>query len=273
MTYLNPYTKLRMKWGIALETKYIISLDGAKIAYQVLGKGPALLLVHGAGAQGKSRWIEYGWAKALEKYFTVIIPDLRGFGESDKSYEENFYSIDKILDDLNAIVRECGFKEYYYFGHSYGATIGFQACKRSESIKKAICAGSYFGDDFFKIIVPTWIREYEDANLKKKENKLSQMGLSDEEIDWIEKTDLNLWIAQFKAWNKWDGVHPKDIKAKLFVYTGTKDTENIVEHIRKQEEDIKNHNITLKVFENLNHDELIRKIETVSPWVIDFFMK
>lgn len=78
-----------------METKYAVSKDGAKIAYNVAGSGYPLMLVHGIESF-KEKWIERGWIGVLKKYFTVMSIDLRGHGASDKSYDSEFYSIDNI---------------------------------------------------------------------------------------------------------------------------------------------------------------------------------
>ncbi len=56
-------------------------VNGIKIHYVIGGKGDPLVLVHGFG----QNW--YMWNRLipeLSKHFTVIAPDLRGVGESDK---------------------------------------------------------------------------------------------------------------------------------------------------------------------------------------------
>lgn len=142
-----------------MNSEYIVSTDGAKIAYNVLGHGFPLVLAHGMGSN-KEMWLDRKWGEILKDHFTVISIDLRGHGQSDKSYDPNFYSLDNIIHDINTVVKECGFTDYNYFGHSYGATIGLQMCKHSKNLKKAICGGTTFGNKFFKEIVPEWINEY-----------------------------------------------------------------------------------------------------------------
>lgn len=253
-----------------MKSKFIISTDGAKIAYNVFGKGFPLVLVHGMGSN-KEMWIDRKWIETFENYFTVITIDIRGNGESDKSYNSSFYSITNIIDDINIIVKECGFNNYNYFGHSYGATIGLQLCKQTKNIKKVVCGGTTFGNKFFKEIVPEWIKEYEDLRLKKKNNTLNELNLSVEDIDWIEKTDIDLIVTELKAWNHWEGVDIKDIKTDLAMYSGTKDNPQVLENLNTNKIEMQENNIALKIFENLNHTELVSNINIVSPWVLDFF--
>jgi pimeloyl-ACP methyl ester carboxylesterase len=255
-----------------MKSKHIISTDGAKIAYNVFGKGSPLVLVHGMGSN-KEMWVDRGWIEVFENYFTVITIDIRGNGESDKSYNSDFYSINNILDDINIVVKECGFNDYSFFGHSYGATIGLQICKQNKNIKKVVCGGTIFGNKFFKEIVPEWIIEYESLSLKKKNNMLDKQNLSREDMEWIEKTDFELAIAQLKAWTNWEGIEIKDIKTSLAVYSGTKDNPQVLENLYTNKIEIKKNYIDLKIFENLNHDDLVGKTNIVSPWILDFLSK
>lgn len=255
-----------------MKSNFIISTDGAKIAYNVFGKGFPLVLVHGMGSN-KEMWGDRKWVELFEKYFTVITIDVRGNGESDKSYNTDFYSINNIVEDINMVVKECGFDNYNYFGHSYGATIGLQLCKQSNNIQRVVCAGTTFGNKFFKEIVPEWIEEYENLGAKKKNNTLNELGLSIEDIDWIEKTDIDLVIAQLKAWNHWDGVDIKDIKTNLAMYSGTKDNPQVLDNLNTNKIQMEKNKIALKIFDNLDHTELVSNVNVVAPWVLEFLLQ
>src|SRR5215470_20351007 len=56
-----------------------IKTDGATIHVRVGGKGPAVVMLHGFGDTGEM-WAPL--ASVLVKDHTVIVPDLRGFGDS-----------------------------------------------------------------------------------------------------------------------------------------------------------------------------------------------
>lgn len=250
---------------------YYFSKDGSKISYKVFGKGPALLLVHGMGNR-KELWEETGWIDLLKDFFTVITIDIRGNGQSDKSYEVNFYDYNKILEDIDTLITMLGFTEFNYFGHSYGATIGLQLSKYNKKINKCICAGTTFGDEFFKVVIPKWIKKYEAYEEMKKNNMLNTNELSNEDIDWIKSTDLNLNIAQMKAWRNWPGVEVDDVKCKLAICSGTNDNPSVLKSIEENKKNLKKNNIKYKIFKNLNHTELVSEINIVYQFVLDFLI-
>lgn len=257
-----------------METRYVISKDGSKVAYNVIGEGPPLLLVHGGvGNYSKKLWVDTKWIDKLKTHFTIIAPDVRGSGETEKSEDSNFYMVENIINDFNAVLEDCNINEFYYFGWSYGATIGFHMCKNNKNIKKAICAGSCMGELFSKDFAPGARRSFEELNHRKINNTLDETDLSDEDKKWVRETNLDMRIAQFKAWESWPIVTPSEINTQLAIYTGTNDTKDVLDELCRQEKELTKHNIKLKVFDNLDHYGLINEIDTVLPWVIDFLHK
>src|SRR5262249_24479766 len=58
-------------------TRFVTSKDGTRIAYDVTGAGPALILLHGGGGNRRD-WHEAGYVVRLSSAFTVIAIDQRG---------------------------------------------------------------------------------------------------------------------------------------------------------------------------------------------------
>ena len=72
------------------ETRFATSSDGARIAYDVTGSGPAVMLLHGGG-QTRRAWHDAGYVERLAQEFTVITLDLRANGESDRPTQPSKY--------------------------------------------------------------------------------------------------------------------------------------------------------------------------------------
>lgn len=252
-----------------MDSKFVTTSEGVNIAYQTYGEGPAVVLVHGFG-KDKNVWLENGWVEALKHFYTVIIMDIRGWGESDKSYDPAFYAVEKITGDIEAVVGACGFENYDYIGHSYGATIGLQLgskASKASKIGKIICAGTIFGDMFFKDMVPEWIKMYDNVNKKKKENRLEELELTEEDIEWAQKEDLDLAIAQLIALKEWPGVEPKYIQVPLAIYSGTNDTQQVQDELEARKQELEQYGIKSRVFDGLDHDQLICSLDVVMPWI------
>ena len=90
-----------------------------EVSYQIAGQGPALYLVHGIGAR-KSTWNEV--VDGLKDQFTCVSYDLRGHGDSP--VPPTPYSLDDLVEDLEALRVKLGHEKIHLAGHSLGGMIG-----------------------------------------------------------------------------------------------------------------------------------------------------
>ena len=115
------------------------SIDGIDIAYVMGGSGPPLLLLHGY-PQCKAMWARV--APQLARRFTVICPDLRGYGDSAKPRclpDKSNYSFRAMADDQWGLMRKLGFASFSVAGHDRGArTAHRMALDHPEEIR-ALC--------------------------------------------------------------------------------------------------------------------------------------
>src|SRR5512138_2869826 len=105
-----------------METRFAISRDHTRIAFEVSGSGEALMLLHGGG-NSRQDWREWGYVERLQSQFTVICVDLRGHGESDRPTDPACYTTEKLGADLLAVADACGFDRFSIWGYSWGGNI------------------------------------------------------------------------------------------------------------------------------------------------------
>lgn len=107
-------------------------VNGIKIHYVIGGKGDPLVLVHGFG----QNW--YMWNRLLpelSKHFTVIAPDLRGVGESDKP--EGGYDKKTMATDIHELVKKLGYNNINLAGHDIGLMVAYAyAAQYGNEVKK-----------------------------------------------------------------------------------------------------------------------------------------
>ena len=115
-------------------TKFVTSKDGTKIAYETVGSGPAIMLLHGAG-QTRAEWQRTDYVKRLAPNFTVISVDLRGNGESDKPTKTEAYALDRLSEDLLAVADAAGAQRFHVWGYAYGGIVGRYLAARSERVR------------------------------------------------------------------------------------------------------------------------------------------
>jgi pimeloyl-ACP methyl ester carboxylesterase len=94
-------------------------VDGRRWAYLEGGSGPALVLVHGFGAD-KDNWVRV--ARHLDDRFHLIVPDLIGFGDSDRP-EDVAYRVTVQAERLLELLDELGIERAHFGGSSMGGAI------------------------------------------------------------------------------------------------------------------------------------------------------
>ncbi|WP_277678342.1 alpha/beta fold hydrolase [Gracilibacillus dipsosauri] len=104
------------------------SKDGTQIAYDVLGKGPVLIFITGATCFRSFEPVIHD-ASTFAQQFTVYNYDRRGRGDSSNTLP---YSIEKEIDDLEALIDEAG-GDVHLYGHSSGAIIALEAAIRLDN--------------------------------------------------------------------------------------------------------------------------------------------
>src|SRR5918995_3397439 len=98
------------------------SADGVELAVQVTGSGPPVLLLHGFPDRA-DLWRHQ--IDDLKADFTVIAPDLRGFGDSDRPADVDAYRMRNSVRDMLGILDELGFERAHVVGHDWGAGVAW----------------------------------------------------------------------------------------------------------------------------------------------------
>nr|WP_244396042.1 alpha/beta hydrolase [Beijerinckia indica] len=100
-----------------------MNADGIRIRTAVGGSGPPLLLLHGH-PQTHLTWHKV--APRLAQRFTVVLPDLRGYGDSAKPEGgpgHANYSKRAMASDQVAVMRALGHERFAVVGHDRGARV------------------------------------------------------------------------------------------------------------------------------------------------------
>jgi haloacetate dehalogenase len=103
-----------------------VKTAGAEINVAIGGNGPPLLLLHGNPLTHVS-WHKI--APALARSFTLVMPDLRGYGDSSKpdgGEDHSGYSFRSMGLDNAEIMTHFGFERFQVAGHDRGARVAFR---------------------------------------------------------------------------------------------------------------------------------------------------
>lgn len=108
------------------EYRRLAGEDGVQLNVAIGGSGDPIVLLHGF-PQTHLMWRHV--AGELAGRYTVIVPDLRGYGESDKPEETtpDTYSKRTMARDVVAVARGIGYEQFSLIGHDRGALVGVRA--------------------------------------------------------------------------------------------------------------------------------------------------
>lgn len=95
-------------------------VNGARINYRIGGSGPAIVLLHGYAETGHM-WNPL--MPLLAKTHTVVVPDLRGAGDSSKP--ETGYTKKNMAVDIHDLVRSLGIRSVSIVGHDIGLMVAY----------------------------------------------------------------------------------------------------------------------------------------------------
>jgi pimeloyl-ACP methyl ester carboxylesterase len=130
MTQPTNQSQSRVCGPEQFSTGSVTSRDGTAIGFRRLGRGPGVVLLHGAMESAQSHM---QLATALADAFTVYLPDRRGRGTSGPYREP--YSVQKDIEDVDALLTATGALDV--FGVSSGGIIMLHAALALPSIRRA----------------------------------------------------------------------------------------------------------------------------------------
>jgi pimeloyl-ACP methyl ester carboxylesterase len=108
------------------------------LAVRVEGEGPLVILMHGWPELGLS-W-RHQIVPLVADGFRVAVPDMRGYGGSDKPHDIEAYRLDILADDMQAIATELGAPRWVAVGHDWGAPVAWRCALRFPDRVAAIFA-------------------------------------------------------------------------------------------------------------------------------------
>jgi len=251
-----------------MKSLFVTSKDGTRIAYDVTGEGPPLMLLHGAG-KTRHDWHAVGYVQRLKKDFTVIAVDIRGTGESDKRFDVRDYAIESICADLTMVADACHAEQFSVWGFSFGGNVARYLGAWTNRVIALAIIGIPFGravdekfDRYIAELVKKWepaVRDYNNGKLSEKERKE------------IRKRQLPVWLPCFQAMRDWPSIEPTDIHCPTMLLLGTKN-KDMVNWVKANREVLEKARTRIEISEGLNHNQEFTEIDRVFP-IVSAFLK
>ena len=133
---------MRHSWRVSTFT----SFDGTTIAFDDLGEGPPVVMLHGFAADARANWHQ---PKVVEAVVAagrrVITPDARGHGRSGKPHDVTAYQHQAMPRDVSALLDHLGLDEVDLAGYSMGARVTAQVALRESRVRSIVLGGVGIG--------------------------------------------------------------------------------------------------------------------------------
>jgi pimeloyl-ACP methyl ester carboxylesterase len=256
----------------APKAQFATAPDGTRIAYEVAGSGPALLLVHGGG-QTRRSWNQLGYVDRLSKRFTVITLDMRGVGESAKPVKPEAYTVDALLGDLLAVADAAKAQRFHVYAFGQGATVARYLAARSDRVISAVLVGATLG--------PAVTGVFKDAigGMRAKWQPLIDANAAGTlDVKKLSPSDKAAWdagiassVLALAAMMDYPPLEPKEIKVPTLWLVGAEDS--AVENLKSYEGKLTGTNVTAKILSSINYSDSFVKMDQVVAEVEPFLTK
>ncbi len=104
---------------------HFVETNRIRLHYVTQGAGDLVVLLHGF----PEFW--YSWRHqipALSRYFKVVVPDLRGYNDSDKP--ATGYDLDTLAADIQGLIESLGYTRAHIVGHDWGGAIAWHMAQK-----------------------------------------------------------------------------------------------------------------------------------------------
>jgi pimeloyl-ACP methyl ester carboxylesterase len=255
-------------------TKFVTSKDGTKIAYDTVGAGPAIMLLHGAG-QTRAEWQRTDYVKRLAPNFTVISVDLRGNGESDKPTKTEAYALDRLMEDLLGVADAAGAQRFHVWGYAYGGIVGRYLAARSDRVRSLAYLGVPLGPaatGLYKDAIAGFRARWQPVIAAQEAGKLDRSTISPGDYEALTKGGVKLAVAWQGALLEYPPMEPADFKVPTLWLVATGDTDAMAS-VKAYEGKLAGTKVTVALVDGPTHSEMLQRIDLTIDKLVDFTKK
>jgi pimeloyl-ACP methyl ester carboxylesterase len=256
---------------LSMNTLFANSADGTRVAYDRIGRGPAIVLLHGGGGT-RQEWYEAGYVGRLQGGFTVITLDLRGHGESGLPTDPADYTPDKLGQDILAVADACGVERFTMWGMSYGGKVGRYLAVQSERVTKFILMGTPMGlgvSGERRQEAIDFCAHWPPIVQAQRDGRLDLDALSQDDRDLLQRLNVPVMLGWVRAMLDWPAVEPADFRCPTLWLVGSEDRHAMVT-LREYEESLKGSRVQVHIVEGLDHNQVFDEIDWVLPTMLAF---
>ena len=186
-----------------MATASVVNVDGARVAYRLHGRGPAVVLVNGTAA------LDAHWGPVIAEFSThrtVISLDYSGSG--DTTDDGSALSLQKFARQVREVARAAGVDRFDLVGHSLGAAVAIQLAASSADLVRSLIVVAGFSrgaEPRLKLQFELWLdllRTNRDAFLRL----LLLSGLTPAFVSKVGISTIEDMIKGYMPLANWEGI-------------------------------------------------------------------
>ena len=152
-----------------------VDANGVMIYYLSLGRGEPLLIVHGGPGASHDYFLPY--LLPLARHHRLIFIDERGSGHSQKLEDPSGYTVENMVEDVEAVRQALNLGKISLLGHSYGGALAqAYALKYQKNLTHLILASTWSSTRELNQLFMR-MKEKMPAELRERSNRMEAEGL------------------------------------------------------------------------------------------------
>lgn len=259
-------------WRGARSVGSAVSADGAKISFEVIGRGPPVLCLHGLPGS-RENWHDLGYVDGLSPRNTLVLLDARGHGESERATRVENYRFPRVADDIEAVADAVGHRSFAVMGFSWGADAALRYASARDRATAVVAIGGVFGAAMTPERCTAAIAWWSRVIGAKREGRLFSMSLKEDELlDLDEPYDPNTIFAAIGGFVSWPWVEPEQITVPALVLAGGMDA-RVMSAFRSYRHRLTACSIAAHVVNGVGHRDTMRRSDLAVPVIRDFLVQ
>jgi proline iminopeptidase len=152
-----------------------VDANGVMIYYFTLGRGKPLVIVHGGPGASHDYFLPY--LLPLARHNQLVFIDERGSGRSQKLEDASRYTVENMVEDVEAVRRGLNLGKISLLGHSYGGALAqAYALKYQSHLSHLILASTWSSTDELNRVFAE-MKEKMPSDVRKRINRMEAEGL------------------------------------------------------------------------------------------------
>lgn len=171
----NPAVVTASKSAVYPVDEGFVDAHGVLIYYTTVGRGAPLVIVHGGPGASHDYFLPY--LLPLARHNRLVFIDERGSGRSEKLVDPTEYTVENMVEDLEAVRVALGLGKINLLGHSYGGVLAqAYALKYQQNLSNLILCSTFSST---RAINDVFVRMKQNmpAELRDRINRMESEGL------------------------------------------------------------------------------------------------